>query len=172
MSVVNTPITAGSHVVDPGSRIRSTVSRHACGYYPRMRQADAVLDKIYIGRDRLTGEEISRLAVTADAPVDIVNLLFGLPAGDYSRAEVDAVLDRIGGLVTSGHGVPASDLPEVDLLRELAEMHRTRNDTLRHGSDHALARHDQRMAELEGEYLRRFPDREVDPRRLRAGAPQ
>jgi len=30
-------------------------------------------------------------------------------------------------------------------------VHRTRHSTLRHGSDHALVHHDQRMAELEAE---------------------
>ncbi|HEY8451762.1 MAG: DUF6158 family protein [Micromonosporaceae bacterium] len=69
-----------------------------------------------------------------------------------------------------GLGIPARELSDPDLLRELASVHRTRHTTLRHGSDHALAHHDQRMAELEAEYLRRFPEREVDPERLAAGA--
>jgi len=64
-------------------------------------------------------------------------------------------------------GVPPEQLPDEDLMRELASVHRTRNNTLRHGSDDALAEHDRRMAELEAEYLQRFPDREVDPNRLR-----
>lgn len=67
-------------------------------------------------------------------------------------------------------GIPATDLPEADLLRELASVHRTRHTTLRHGSDHALAHHDRRTTELEDEYLRRFPDREIDPERLTEGA--
>ena len=67
-------------------------------------------------------------------------------------------------------GIPAGSLDDEDLLRELASLHETRHDTLRHGSDDALQRHSERMAELEAEYLRRFPDREVDPERLRAGA--
>lgn len=66
-------------------------------------------------------------------------------------------------------GVPASELSDEDLLRELASVHRTRHAALRHGSDRALTHHDQRMAELEREYLRRFPEREVDPYRLKAG---
>jgi hypothetical protein len=66
-----------------------------------------------------------------------------------------------------GWGVPPGALSDDDLQRELASIHRTRNDTLRHGSDDALAEHDRRMAELEAEYLRRFPEREVDPSRLR-----
>ena len=67
-------------------------------------------------------------------------------------------------------GIPAGSLDDEDLLRELASLHETRHDTLRHGSDDALQRHSERTAELEQEYLRRFPDREVDPERLRAGA--
>lgn len=69
-----------------------------------------------------------------------------------------------------GTGVPAEALDHTTLLRELAELHRTRNDTLRHGADHALAAHTARTTQLEGEYLRRFPDREVIPGRLRSGA--
>jgi hypothetical protein len=64
-----------------------------------------------------------------------------------------------------------------DLRRELASPHRSRHETFRHetfrhetfrhGTDDALAHHDRRTAELERGYLRRFPDREVDPHRLR-----
>jgi len=68
---------------------------------------------------------------------------------------------------SSPNGVSPADLNDDDLLRELASLHDTRHDTLRHGSDAALAHHDQRLAELEAEYLRRFPQREVDPARLR-----
>ncbi|MGH4021859.1 MAG: DUF6158 family protein [Pseudonocardiaceae bacterium] len=67
-------------------------------------------------------------------------------------------------------GIPARDLDDEDLLRELSQLHETRHDTLRHGSDDALTRHTERSAELEGEYLERFPQREVDPERLRSGA--
>ena len=67
-------------------------------------------------------------------------------------------------------GVPAADLPDEDLLRELDSLARTRVQTLRHGSDDALRTHIDRMAELEQEYLRRFPDREIDPQRTREGA--
>lgn len=69
-----------------------------------------------------------------------------------------------------GVRVPAAALSHRDLLRELEHLHQTRHDTLRHGSDQALLHHDTRMAELEGEYLRRFPQREIDPERLRSGA--
>jgi Family of unknown function (DUF6158) len=69
-------------------------------------------------------------------------------------------------------GVDPTELEEDDLLRELEHLHATRNETFRHGSDDALATHTQRTAELEREYLRRHPEREVDPNRLRAGARQ
>jgi hypothetical protein len=67
-------------------------------------------------------------------------------------------------------GIAAQDLSDEDLLRELSQLHGTRHDTFRHGSDDALVRHTERTGELESEYLRRFPDREVDAQRLRSGA--
>jgi len=63
--------------------------------------------------------------------------------------------------------IPPGDLPEDELFQQLISLHRTRDDTLRHGSDQALAHHDARLAELEAEYKRRFPGREIDPARLR-----
>ena len=66
-------------------------------------------------------------------------------------------------------GVPAADLSEDDLMRELHHLHETRLDTLRHGSDDALDNHSRRTAELEADYVRRHPQREVDPARLRDG---
>ena len=67
-------------------------------------------------------------------------------------------------------GVPASELSEDDLLRELAHVHETRHATFLHGSRDALDVHTRRTGELETEYLRRHPEREVDPDRLRSGA--
>ncbi|MFH8407476.1 DUF6158 family protein [Streptomyces sp. NPDC018019] len=67
-------------------------------------------------------------------------------------------------------GVPPARLDESRLLRELETIHRTRHDTLLHGSTDALATHNARMAELEGEYLRRHPRRRVAPGRTRSGA--
>ncbi|GAA2353713.1 hypothetical protein Cme02nite_46200 [Catellatospora methionotrophica] len=64
-------------------------------------------------------------------------------------------------------GIPAAALSNHELSRELASLHRTRHDTFVHGSDSALANHDHRSRELELEYLRRFPERDPDPRRLR-----
>ncbi len=69
---------------------------------------------------------------------------------------------------TTGPGV--ADLSNDDLLREMGHIHATRTDTIRHGSESAMESHSSRMAALEQEYLRRFPDREVDPERLREGA--
>ncbi|MGV9597413.1 DUF6158 family protein [Streptosporangium sandarakinum] len=69
-------------------------------------------------------------------------------------------------------GIDPKDLSEEDLLRELRHMHETRTETLMHGSDDALANHTVRTGELEQEYLRRHPERDVDPERLREGARQ
>lgn len=66
-------------------------------------------------------------------------------------------------------GVDPVDLSTEELLRELASLHETRHQTLRHGSDAALTHHGRRTSELEREYLRRFPNREVDPHRMRDG---
>ncbi|MEU1891248.1 DUF6158 family protein [Streptomyces pristinaespiralis] len=70
-----------------------------------------------------------------------------------------------------GHrGVDPADLSEQDLLRELETIHRSRHDTLLYGSAAALEAHNVRMADLEAEYLRRHPDREVAAGRTRSGA--
>lgn len=69
-------------------------------------------------------------------------------------------------------GVSPANLAEDDLLRELAHLHHTRNDTFLHGSGDALREHSSRCAELEQEYLRRHPERDVDPARTRSGARQ
>ncbi|RJL31632.1 DUF6158 family protein [Bailinhaonella thermotolerans] len=67
-------------------------------------------------------------------------------------------------------GVDPRELSDEDLFRELQHLHETRTDTLLHGSDDALERHTSRTQELEEEYLRRYPERDVDPDRLRSGA--
>jgi hypothetical protein len=69
-------------------------------------------------------------------------------------------------------GIDPHTLTDEDLVRELDSLYRTRLDTLRFGSDDALAQSTVRTAELEQDYLRRHPDREIDPDRLRAGARQ
>ncbi len=130
-------------------------------------------DDLYVGQARVTRDEIYRRVVSEDAPVEVVTALDGLPEGGVRPGRGDEALHQIGepdsGILS---GVPATELDNENLLRELAGMHRTRFETLRHGSDQALAHHDQRTAELEDEYLRRFPDREVDPMRTRVGARQ
>jgi Family of unknown function (DUF6158) len=67
-------------------------------------------------------------------------------------------------------GVPAQALDEESLLRELASLHGTRHETFLHGSTQALQRHSARTAELELDYLRRHPERDIDQDRLRSGA--
>jgi hypothetical protein len=68
-------------------------------------------------------------------------------------------------------GVLPRELEDDELRRELATLHRTREDTFLNGSEDALEEHTRRMFELEQEFLRRFP-RETAPaaRRTRAGA--
>jgi len=66
-------------------------------------------------------------------------------------------------------GVPARELADEALDRELEHLHETRHDTFLHGSEDALSFHSTRTSELEQEYLRRNPDRVVDARRTRTG---
>jgi hypothetical protein len=136
-----------------------------------MREVDDLLDEVYAGQERMTRDDIYRRAVAAGLPAEVIVALDALPEGEYAQDEVSDSLAQIGD-VNAQHavGVSALDLSDEDLFRELAELHRTRTDTLRHGSDQALDRHDERTTELEAEYLRRFPDREVDPDRIREGA--
>lgn len=70
-------------------------------------------------------------------------------------------MHEAGGKHPGPLGVPPGELSDEELLRELNSLHRTRDDTLRHGPDDALAQHNRRMFELEQEYLRRNPDREI-----------
>ncbi|QFR01286.1 hypothetical protein F9278_39645 [Streptomyces phaeolivaceus] len=67
-------------------------------------------------------------------------------------------------------GVHPDQLDDQQLMKELESIHRTRHDTLLHGSIEALRTHNERMAQLEGEYLRRHPRRPVVPGRTRDGA--
>ncbi|MGX9884990.1 DUF6158 family protein [Streptomyces sp. NPDC002276] len=73
----------------------------------------------------------------------------------------------------AGHtmtGVDPARLDDAQLMKELETIHRTRHDTLLYGSNDALRAHNDRMARLEGEYLRRHPRRLVAPGRTRQGA--
>ncbi|WP_230421204.1 DUF6158 family protein [Actinomadura soli] len=67
-------------------------------------------------------------------------------------------------------GVDPGELTDDDLFRELGHLYTTRLDALRHAADQAYGEHTRRMNQLEAEYLRRFPGREIDPERLREGA--
>jgi hypothetical protein len=71
---------------------------------------------------------------------------------------------------TTMTGVDPSRLDDQQLMKELETIHRTRHDTLLHGSNDALRTHNDRMAQLEGEYLRRHPRRPVSAGRTREGA--
>ncbi|GGZ67351.1 hypothetical protein GCM10010389_00630 [Streptomyces echinoruber] len=67
-------------------------------------------------------------------------------------------------------GVDPARLDDQQLMKELENIHRTRHDTLLYGSNDALRAHNERMAQLEGEYLRRNPRRTVAAGRTREGA--
>lgn len=67
-------------------------------------------------------------------------------------------------------GVEPDRLDDQQLMKELETIHRTRHDTLLYGSNGALRAHNERMAQLEGEYLRRNPSRPVAAGRTREGA--
>src|SRR5690348_36369 len=135
-----------------------------------MRDVDELLEDVYMSQERMTRDDLHRRAVAANLPAEVIVALDALPEGEYAQDEVSEALIQIGDVdAERATGVAALDLSDDDLLRELAELHRTRHDTLRHGSDDALEMHDERMTELEAEYLRRFPEREVDPERMRAG---
>lgn len=71
---------------------------------------------------------------------------------------------------TTMTGVDPSRLDDQQLMKELETIHRTRHDTLLYGSNDALRTHNERMAQLEGEYLRRNPTRPVAAGRTREGA--
>ncbi|MCQ4046177.1 DUF6158 family protein [Streptantibioticus rubrisoli] len=68
------------------------------------------------------------------------------------------------------NGVAPERLDDRLLIKELEAIHRTRHETLLYGSSDALRTHSSRMAALEGEYLRRHPQRRPASGRTRAGA--
>jgi hypothetical protein len=135
-----------------------------------MRDLSSILDEIFVGQERLSRDEIYRRAQIAGTAVETVEAFDRLPEGEYAQDEVADALARLGFGEDHTDGVRANELSDADLLREMWDLHRTRHETLRHASDHALANHTDRTAELEGEYLRRYPEREIDPERLREGA--
>jgi hypothetical protein len=73
--------------------------------------------------------------------------------------------------MTSKLGVPATELNDEDLERELLQLYRTREETFLTGSADALRTHTDRMLELEHEFASRFPEKvRPDRRRTRRGA--
>lgn len=67
-------------------------------------------------------------------------------------------------------GVPASQLSDEDLVREVCHLHVTRHETFLNGGQDAFETHTSRMLALEHEYLRRFPETAMpNPSRTRAG---
>lgn len=68
-------------------------------------------------------------------------------------------------------GIPARDLGDGDLERELRHLWRTREDAILNGAANAIRAHTDRMLELEHEYIARFP-RKTKPSagRTRRGA--
>jgi hypothetical protein len=68
-------------------------------------------------------------------------------------------------------GIPAAQLSDEDLIREVDQLHVTRHQTFLHGTRDAFDTHTARMLSLEHEYLRRFAARSgPDPLRTRAGS--
>ncbi|MEU7874744.1 DUF6158 family protein [Dactylosporangium sp. NPDC049140] len=138
-----------------------------------MNEVEKLLDTVYTGNERVTREEIRRHAVAAEAPANVVDAVDALPEGEYAYDEAGEALAQLrsgtGGGTSLTGGVPPENLDDSDLSRELRRLHETRDETFRHGPPQALANHDARSADLEAEYLRRFPDRAVDPHRLRPG---
>jgi len=123
----------------------------------------ALLERIFAGSEQINVGEMHRRAVIAQLPTDLVATIGELPEGLYDLTTTEALLAR-------GAGIDPAALPEEDLMREMESLGHTRADTVRHGSWSALARHTTRQHELEIEYLRRHPEREISPRRTRVGA--
>jgi len=68
-------------------------------------------------------------------------------------------------------GIPAPELDDSALERELEQLHDTRHETFLNGSADALKVHTDRMLELEQEYAQRFPqDTKPSPLRTREGS--
>jgi hypothetical protein len=74
-------------------------------------------------------------------------------------------------LTTETHGVPAGELSDEDLRRDVRRLHETRHETMLNGTEDAFEAHTRRMLGLEQEFLRRFAaDSAPDPARTRAGS--
>ncbi len=122
-----------------------------------------MLDRIFAGAELINPEEMHRRAVLAQLPDSLVRAIDELPEALYDRTDAEESL-------APGQGIDPGELSEADLIREMQSLGQTRADTIQHGSWPALARHTTRMLELENEYLRRHPEREIDEKRTREGA--
>jgi hypothetical protein len=60
------------------------------------------------------------------------------------------------------YGIPAEQLSDDELSRDLEHVYEKRYDMFRNGAADQFRNNVQRMAELEAEYLSRFPDKVVD----------
>jgi len=68
-------------------------------------------------------------------------------------------------------GIPARQLTDQALNRQLRTMWATREETVLHGASNAIARHTYRMLELEFEYIARFSSETTpSPGRTRRGS--
>jgi hypothetical protein len=68
-------------------------------------------------------------------------------------------------------GIPAEQLEDDDLRRELHHLYETREDTFFNGTGDAFEMHTARMLELEQEYARRKPqETKAEAARTREGA--
>lgn len=63
-------------------------------------------------------------------------------------------------------GPTVEQLSEEELLRQLEHLHSTRHEMFLHASTQAMVAHSERQHLLEDEYLRRHPDRDIDPVQL------
>jgi hypothetical protein len=74
-------------------------------------------------------------------------------------------------MATQDIGIPAAELSDDDLRRELAHLHETRHTTMLDGTEDAFETHTTRMLALEREFLHRFPyDAAPAAGRTRAGS--
>lgn len=68
-------------------------------------------------------------------------------------------------------GLPARELNDEDLEREMRYMWHTREATVLHGGQQAIGTHTHRMIELELEFIYRFPKQTAtSPARTRRGS--
>ena len=85
-----------------------------------------------------------------------------VPRADRELGQAIGVHPVVSPADDADAGVAPEDLSTGELIRELSQLHGTRHATFRHGSAGALDDHNARTAQLEAEYLARFPDREVE----------